>query len=366
MRRGNWISKLQESHSVSDGYESLKSQLKSSLQEKASQLNISPQKLQWLSPFVDEYLESSKAAGFAVDHCSNSLQVMMKEVIRAMKEPFKFSSYHQAVRSPFDYYTWANEFFRPLIKFERSRLLGVDNAKDIDSLLKRGENVVILSNHQTEVDPQVISLLFETSGDPDLKALAEKMIFLAGHKVTTDPVAIPYSMGRNLICIHSKKHIKNPPEEAQKKQQQNLASMQALGQLFAQGGYCFWVAPSGGRDRPQTNSDGEVPDPSRFVVASFDSKVLDMFRLLAMQSGKGAKTHFFPMAMFTHQLIPPPTSVSSEVGESRSAKRGEVSLHVLPKCPDLGSLKDTKYCENVQKQVAEAYEDLHNWHYHNK
>lgn len=61
--------------------------------------------------FCTIYLSrSSKAAGFAVDHCSNSLQVMMKEVIRSMKEPFKFSSYHQAVRSPFDYYTVSSNF----------------------------------------------------------------------------------------------------------------------------------------------------------------------------------------------------------------------------------------------------------------
>jgi hypothetical protein len=51
------------------------------------------------------------------------------------------------------------------------------------------------------------------------------MIFVAGHKVTTDPWAVPLSRGRNLICIHSKKHIKNPPEEFPKKQQQNMESM---------------------------------------------------------------------------------------------------------------------------------------------
>ena len=68
----------------------------------------------------------------------------------------------------------------------------------------------------------MISILLEANG---LASLAEKMIFVAGHKVTTDPVAIPFSMGRNLLCIHSKKHIKNPPEQAAFKQQQNLATM---------------------------------------------------------------------------------------------------------------------------------------------
>jgi glycerol-3-phosphate O-acyltransferase len=41
----------------------------------------------------------------------------------------------------------------------------------------------------------------------------------------------------------------------------------------------FWVAPSGGRDRPD-------PETGEFVVAPFDSKVLDMFKIIAMQSQK--------------------------------------------------------------------------------
>lgn len=109
-----------------------------------------------------------------------------------------------------------------MVVMDESRVLGLDNAKKIEELLAKGENVMILSNHQTEADPQVISILLEANG---MSSLAEKMIFVAGHKVTTDPVAIPFSMGRNLLCIHSKKHIKNPPEQAAFKQQQNMATM---------------------------------------------------------------------------------------------------------------------------------------------
>jgi hypothetical protein len=54
---------------------------------------------------------------------------------------------------------------------------------------------------------------------------------------------------------------------------------QALGELAAAGGSVFWVAPSGGRDRPD-------PETGEFVVAPFDSKVLDMFKIIAMQSQK--------------------------------------------------------------------------------
>ena len=38
--------------------------------------------------------------------------------------------------------------------------------------------------------------------------------------------------------------------------------------------------------------------------------------------------HFFPMAMYTHTLVPPPKEVSTELGETRSAKRGAVSVCV--------------------------------------
>ena len=37
---------------------------------------------------------------------------------------------------------------------------------------------------------KVVSILLERSG---YGALAEKIIFMAGHKVTNDPVAIPFS-----------------------------------------------------------------------------------------------------------------------------------------------------------------------------
>ena len=52
-----------------------------------------------------------------------------------------------------------------------------------------------------------------------------------------------------------------------------------MGDLAAEGGKIFWVAPSGGRDRPDA-ATGE------YVVAPFDGKALDMFKLVCMQSRK--------------------------------------------------------------------------------
>jgi 1-acyl-sn-glycerol-3-phosphate acyltransferase len=49
----------------------------------------------------------------------------------------------------------------------------------------RGENVVFFANHQSEADPQVMSVMLEKAG---YKKEAEQVIYVAGHKVTTDPL----------------------------------------------------------------------------------------------------------------------------------------------------------------------------------
>ena len=50
---------------------------------------------------------------------------------------------------------------------------------------------------------------------------AYDMVHVAGDRVTTDPVAVPFSKGRNLLCIYSKRHMNNPPELASKKKMHN-------------------------------------------------------------------------------------------------------------------------------------------------
>ena len=51
-----------------------------------------------------------------------------------------------------------NDFLKPLIILDQSILRGGDNAKKISEYVAKGENVVILSNHQTEADPQVCTV----------------------------------------------------------------------------------------------------------------------------------------------------------------------------------------------------------------
>lgn len=228
---------------------------------------------------------------------------LIELVVQQIHHPYPFEIFHQAIRKPFDYYQFGLDFIRPFIRFEESKIFGLEHLATLQSCLERGENVILLANHQTEPDPQIISLMLEKTHP----RLAEKMIFVAGHRVVTDPMAIPMSLGRNLLCIYSKKHIASPPEGKAEKISHNQRTMKKMSELLAEGGRCIYVAPSGGRDRQ--NAEKEIQ------IAPFDPQSLELFWLIAQQADK--PTHFFPMALRTYDLMPPPKQVEEELGEKR-------------------------------------------------
>lgn len=108
-----------------------------------------------------------------------------------------------------------------------------------------GENVVFLANHQTEADPAVFALLLESS----FPRLATEVAYVAGDRVVTDPVCVPFSMGRNLFCVHSKKHMGDDPALKADKAATNRKTLKAMQAALSRGGQLLWIAPSGGRDR---------------------------------------------------------------------------------------------------------------------
>jgi glycerol-3-phosphate O-acyltransferase len=233
-------------------------------------------------------------------------------VIDELRNPFAFEPYHQRVTSPFDYYRFGLELMRPLIIFERSKVINLENVEKIAEQVKNKENVILFANHQTEPDPQIINLLLE-SKFPDL---VKEMIFVAGHRVISDPLAIPFSRGCNLLCIFSKKYLEFPPEEKSQKQMHNQKTLQRMKSLLEEGGKCIYVAPSGGRDR--MNSEGIVE------VAPFDSQSIELFYLISQQVQPS--THFYPLALSTYDLLPPPASIETTLGERRHAQCAPVSL----------------------------------------
>lgn len=237
---------------------------------------------------------------------------LIELVVEQIHHPHSFEIFHLSIRQPYDYYQFGLDFIRPFVKFDQSKIFGLDNLKSIQTQLKKGENVILLANHQTEPDPQIISLLLEKV-DPQL---ATEMIFVAGHRVISDPMAIPMSLGRNLLCIYSKKHMANPPEEKAQKVLHNQRTMKKMSELLSEGGRCIYVAPSGGRDR--LNAAGEIP------VAPFDPQSLELFWLIAQQASK--PTHFYPLALRTYDLMPPPPGVENELGEKRVVNISPVFL----------------------------------------
>ena len=227
-----------------------------------------------------------------------------------------FQPYHAAWREPFDYYAFGNDFLRPLVDRAQSTIVGHDELKKIQEQLKNGDNVVFFANHQIEADPQALSVLL----DDHYPGFAEKMIFMAGERVITDPVAIPFSLGRHLLCIYSKRYIDHPPEKKVEKQTHNKRVMELMSLLLKEGGKAIYVAPSGGRDR--RNKQGIVE------VSPFDSGSIELFYLMAQKAG--TPTHFYPMSLVTYDVLPPPETVQIEMGEMRHAGRAPIHLAIGP------------------------------------
>ncbi|MBP9841371.1 MAG: 1-acyl-sn-glycerol-3-phosphate acyltransferase [Simkaniaceae bacterium] len=266
--------------------------------------------------------------------------------------PFEFSPYHQAIRTPIDYYQLGLDLISPLIDFQNSSVRGLDHLDAMDVALRKKENVILFANHQIEADPQVISLLLK-DGYP---SIAENLIFVAGERVTTDPMAIPFSMGRNLLCIYSKKYIDNPPENQLKKQLHNKATMLKMSGLLEQGGHIIYVAPSGGRDRPGPSGKVEV--------APFDPQSIEMFYLMARRAK--IKTHFHPLALSTFDLMPPPGARQTTLGEKRQLGYFPAHLFFGPAIDMESFIAEDKHalrflrCSAIFDLVVKQYQDIGN------
>ena len=272
-------------------------------------------------------------------------------VIKQSRRPYPFELFHQAIRTPFDFYKFGIDFVSLVIDKQKSTVSGLENVELIAKQLALGENVILLANHQTEPDPHIISFLLE----PTHAELVSNMIFVAGHRVTTDPLAIPLSMGCNLLCIYSKKHISYPPKDKSRKVIENQKTLKKMEELLTEGGKCIFVAPSGGRDR--ANTDGVVE------VARFDAESIELFRLIARNSGK--PVHFYPLALDTYSLFPPPKEVEKEIGERRLVQCAPAHIAFGPELQM--EVKETTLSKKDQRQkraeiawiwVSNAYQKL--------
>lgn len=269
-----------------------------------------------LRVFFDSYYRALSEAEGDLAAAERLFSLHLDFVAEQVESPYRFPPFHEAVRSPFDYHSFALEWVEHLLNKSESTLRGTERFEAAEAQLRAGENVVFFSNHQTEPDPQIVTLLLQER----FPLIAQSLIFVAGHKVTHDPMSIPYSLGHNLLCIYSKRHIENPPERKAEKQEHNRKTMKRMLELFDEGGRCIWVAPSGGRDRP--DAEGLVQ------IAPFDAQAQEMFYLMTRQSKRPC--HVYPLALWTYPLLPPPDRVERELGEQRLASFSPAHLALAP------------------------------------
>jgi glycerol-3-phosphate O-acyltransferase len=260
------------------------------------------------------YSRALVAGGHSPETAHRLFSGFLAKVGEQLASPFQFEPYHRKITEPFDYYTFGVDFFRPLIDKAASTLTGRDALERISAQLAAGDNVIFLANHQSEADPQAISVMLEDAFD----AIGRDMIFVAGERVITDPLTAPFSKGRNLLCIFSKRHIDHPPEQKAAKTHHNRKTMEGMAALLSEGGHCIYVAPSGGRDRRDASG--------RITPAPFDPQNVEMFYLMAQRAGH--PTHFYPMALNTYDILPPPETVQVELGEPRTMTYSPVHLAV--------------------------------------
>ena len=256
------------------------------------------------------------------------------------QDPFSFQLYHERIRSPLDHYQLGIDMLKPLVDLPACRIEGLEELDEIIASLERGENAIFLANHQTEADPHAISILLEKHAPK----FAEEMIFVAGERVITDPLAIVFSMGRNLLCIYSKRYIDHPPEDKLKKQLHNKRTMELMSELLSEGGKAIYVAPSGGRDRP--NKEGIVE------ISAYDPRSIEMLYLMAQRAGH--PTHFYPLALKTSELLPPPETIQRELGEMRLAKHARIHMAFGPQI-DMENYPGSDLPDKWERRTARAH-----------
>ncbi|XP_010055257.2 LOW QUALITY PROTEIN: glycerol-3-phosphate acyltransferase ATS12, chloroplastic [Eucalyptus grandis] len=268
----------------------------------------------------------------------SNMSVALDRIFLDVEDPFIFPPYHKAAREPFDYYMFGQNYIRPLVDFRNSYVGNIPVFDEIREKLQEGHNVVLISNHQTEADPAVIALLLEGTHSH----IAENVTYVAGDRVVTDPLCKPFSMGRNLVCVYSKKHMFDVPELVEMKRRSNTRSLKEMALLLRGGSQLLWISPSGGRDRPD-------PLTGEWYPAPFDSAVVDNMRRLVEHSA--VPGHLYPLALLCYDIMPPPPQVEKEIGERRVITFHGAGLSVGP---EIKFNEVTSTC-NDSEEAKEVY-----------
>eukprot|EP00798_Chlamydomonas_sp_ICE-L_P004595 gene4595-14786_t len=323
-----------------------------------------------LLPVLQDFYNNYKKAILGSDQAGANeklvaqIQATIADLVMGqLKAPYVFPSKHERILEPYDYFAFGQRYTAGLINFNKSLLGHPERWDVVDALLKKGENVILLANHQTEADPGAFAhMLMAThpemaqnviyvAGDRVVTdALCKPfsmghnllLIYVAGDRVVTDALCKPFSMGRNLFCVHSRKHINDDPALFEAKSATNLKTLNA-------GGALLWIAPSGGRDRPK---DGHwSPDP-------FDPSSVGLMYNLASRSK--SPCHMVPMAMYSYEIMPPPPALEKNLGERRLTNHAPVGITLgveLDLTLAEGQGKEAKAAELTEKAFTDCCEE---------
>lgn len=254
----------------------------------------------------------------ASEYLATKIQATIADTVtNQFVNPYIFPSFHERITGPdYDYFAFGQNYVGSLTDFENSVLGHRERWDKILALIEAGHNVILLANHQTEADPGVFAHMLMATHP----RLATDVVYVAGDRVVTDPLCKPFSMGRNLFCVHSKKHMGDDPAQRAAKMDTNRKTLVAMQRALNKGGALIWIAPSGGRDRPKADGTWS-PDP-------FDPSAVDLMRNLAARAKQ--PSHLFPMAMFSWPMMPPPVTVDKAIGERRVTQFTPVGISVAP------------------------------------
>lgn len=268
-----------------------------------------------------------------------------EKVFDQLQEPYIFPSYHQRVLEPINYYEFGQKYVGSLVDFDNSFIGHLERWKQISRQLEAGENVVLLANHQTEADPGVFAHLIGSV----FPKMAEDVIYVAGDRVITDPLCKPFSMGRNLFCVYSKRHIDDVPEEKEAKTATNRKTLVTMARQLNKGGLLLWIAPSGGRDRPKENG--------KWTPNTFDPTSVELMRKLLSKSRNAG--HLYAMGMVSWKMMPPPIQIEEAIGERRETNFVGVGISVSSEIDVEDVVKDCNEndVELKQKTLADFARD---------
>ena len=322
----------------------------------AAGLGLIPAKLEpAFSELYTNYKEAvlgSGVEGKDAAEVAGTLNALACRVLKEYIDPYTFPSYHERITAPFDYYALGQRYTSSLIDISNSYLGHEQRFAAIQELLEAGDNVILLANHQTEADPGVWATLLEQK----FPELAENLVYVAGDRVVSDALCKPFSMGRNLFTIFSKKHMAYQDASTKKAQmKQNMTTVRTMQKMLNEGGNVIWIAPSGGRDRPDASGV--------FQVADFDPASVELMRKLGSKAKK--KTHLFPLAMFSHAIMPPPAALEKDVGEQRLTFFSGCAISVVEEMDEEAVLAGVAeedrlqvFADAVQAVVTEEYKVL--------